>query len=110
MAVGPHITVTTNPASHEVGPDISVLPGPSKAVITTMPIKLVSVTSLPHHFDTRLSVYEASMQVHVMSSITMDCGATFGVLHEVAAPDGNCAGHLVVDRVFELNSVQPNVW
>ncbi len=32
MRVGPLITVTTGPASHEVGPQTTVLPGPPKPV------------------------------------------------------------------------------
>ncbi|MGO4492648.1 NUDIX domain-containing protein [Arthrobacter sp. 2YAF22_2] len=35
LKAGPHITVTSCPASHEVGPEITVLPGPSKPVIVT---------------------------------------------------------------------------
>lgn len=44
VAVGPHITVTTCPASHEVGPGISVLPGPLEAVTV---IPAISPTNAP---------------------------------------------------------------
>jgi putative SOS response-associated peptidase YedK len=39
VAVGPHITVMRSSASHEVGPEIAVLPGP-----------LRPVTATPHYF------------------------------------------------------------